>query len=429
MIFLLRIRFNNFKRVFFCVVMISAPTVAHSLISGKLDTLLETDQAAYYSRNRIEEQVDLHWRNHENNMNAGVQFDFKGEEFETTLPTDDRAELQFNQLFFTQNAAGFNYTIGRFNRSDLLGFYTLDGIVANTSRKNWGVSVHAGKPLQIEDYNVIDADKIFGIDINHQNYQIKNSVIKNISSHIGWQQIAQGLKQNYIHWGFTATDEIKPKQTEQIKLFFNGSYLVENKIAESINAGLQLYSKESGLTRLAYTSWNPKQAVLTFKERFYSVYANGRQTDLQADYFYDHRWNQQYYIRARKVWREFGNNGYGATAGFEQKARSKNNPGVQIQLDTLVLQQDIIHSLFLGMNKDLSSTLRGHLNTALQYKKVDAVQNNRLVALEAVAEQMLKSNLFVDLNARYIYNENIKNEYRIGFRLSYRFDGYGWGGR
>ena len=143
---------------------------------------------------------------------------------------------------------------------------------------------------------------------------------------------------------------------------------------------------------------------------------------MQADFFHNHKFNQQYYVRGRKVWREFGNNGYGVTAGFDYKSTAKKSPGWQMQWDSLVLKNDLIHSLYVGVNQSISATLRASLNTALQYKKYSSIESNQIIALQAGMQQMIKSDLFLDFNARYIYNHNLKNEYRLGFRLSYRFD-------
>lgn len=416
----------NSRRIAICVMINSYSPASHSYVSGKLDTLLETDQTAYYSRSRIEEQAEINWSSYKNNMNAGFQFDLGHEEVEGSPQAIERTDLQINQLFFTHKVADANYTLGRFNRSDQLGFYTLDGLSVKHSQYNWDTSFHAGKPLQIEDYNVIDVDQIIGLDISHHSSQLENSIIQKINSRIGWQQLQDDVKQNYIHWGVSGKGEVDNSELNQVEIFFNGSYLIENKSAESINVGAQAHSKDLGLARITYTSWKPEQAVLSFKEQFYSVYANGKQSILQADFFHDYKWNQQFYIKGRKVWREFGNNGYGATAGFEQKATANKNSGWQTQWDSLVLKDDVIHSLYTGFNKNISATLRGHFNTALQYVKKESIENNRVIALEAVIEQMLKADLFIDFNARYIYNDELKNEYRIGFRLSYRFDDRVW---
>lgn len=413
---------KNLKLVITSAMIISYSPVVHSLISGKLDTLLETDQTSYYSRSRIEEQAEINWSNKKNNMNAGFQFDLGHEDIDQRPQIDAQTELQINQLFFNHQVAGINYTVGRFNRADMLGFYTLDGLTIKHKRKNWQTGFFAGRPIQIEDYNLIDAGKTYGLDIYHQINFINNSIIQKTNSYIGWQQLQDDVTQNYIHWSFSGKGETSANRTKQIEMFFNGSYLAENYSAESINVGIQADSKDLGLARIAYTSWKPEQASLSFKEQFYSVYAKGKQSTLQADYFHNYKWNRQFYLRGRKVWRELGNNGYGATAGFEQKTGSNKNTGWQTQWDSLVLKDDVIHSLYGGINKDFSATFRGQLNTALQYKKNTLTENNSLIALEAVAQQMLDSALFIDFNARYIYNDNLKNEYRIGFRLSYRFD-------
>jgi len=421
-----------------CMVVFSYSSLAHSYISGKLDTLLETDQTTYYSRSYVEEQAEINWRNNKNNMNAGFQADIRYEEINSLEHINSQIELQINQLFFVHKTADINYIVGRFNRSDLLlGFYALDGIEIKTSWKNWLAGFHAGKLRQMEDYNIIDAGKIYGIDLNHHVNHLKHSIIQKINSRIGWQQLYQQqqlnqqIRQNYIHLGITGSGDLRHNKLShnklnQVKIFFNGSYLIEKESAESINAGVEFVSDDLGLARLVYTSWKPQQPELTFKQIFYSVYANGKQTTLQADFFYNHKFNQQYYVRGRKVWREFGNNGYGVTAGFDYKSTAKKRPDWQLQLDSLVLKNDLIHSLYLGVNQSISATLRANLNSALQYiiepKKYASIKDNTVIALQASVQQMIQSDLFLDFNARYIYNHNLKNEYRIGFRLSYRFD-------
>jgi len=412
----------------------SYPSSAQSFVSGNLDTLLESDQTNYYSRSRIEQQVNINWINNKNTLNAGFQFDLKHETFEDIYQNNvqnigqpnSETKQQINLLFVSHKSADINYTLGRFNRSDLLGYYTLDGVTAKYIKQNWNIHFHAGRPLQIEDYITIDADRIYGIDINHHTTHSNSLIIKKTNSHFGWQQIQDNTRQNYIHMGISSNGELSRHDSNQLELFFNGSYLIENKSAESINAGAQVQSKKLGMARIAYNSWKPEQANLSFKEQFYSVYANGKQSTLQADLFHNYKWNQQYYIRGRKVWRKLGNNGYGATVGLKQKPSSKENSGWLAQWDSLILKDDVVHGIYLGLNKNISATLRGHINGALQYTKNTHTENNNIIALEVVAEKMLYSNIFFDCRTRYIYNDNFDNEYRINIRLSYRFDNRIW---
>ena len=412
------------KRFVICVI-ISYSAVARAYVSGRLDTQLETDQTAYYSRSYIEEQAEVNWSSDKSNLRAGLQLDLRCKDSDYI---DNRSDQQINQLFITDRMDDVNYTLGRFNRSDLLGFYTLDGAVVGYDEENWGASFHAGKPLQLEDYNVIDAGRIYGVDLNRQFNPAADSIWQKAGTSIGWQKLDKETEQNYLHWGFSAdakvdTDyTIKGVSEKQANIFFNGNYLLENKSAESINAGVQLFSEATGLARLSYTRWNPERAQLSFKEQFYSVYARGRQTVLQAELFHDIRRGQQAFVRGRKVWREYGNDGYGASAGFEKQSGFDRKLNWQAQWDSLVLKQDVIHSLYLGFDKSINATLRAYFSTALQYRKKISLENSRIVALQVVAEKMLKSNLFFDFNARYIYDDKLQDEYRMGFRLSYRFD-------
>ncbi len=392
---------------------ISYSPVVHSLVSGRLDTLLKIDHGAYDSINRIEEQAEINWL--KNNMNAGFQFDLKHEE--------NKNHSDIRQLFFTHKIAAIDYTLGRFNRSDKLGYYMLDGAVVNYQQKEWRAGFYSGKPLQIENYNTIDAHRIYGADINHHVSYKKTSLINKLDSYIGWQQIKSDEEQNYIHWGVSSEGQLDNNKFNQLEMIFSGSYITDNKYTESINAVVQAHSEDYGLARVSFITWQPKQSYLSFKEQFYSVYANGSQSVLQADFFRNYKWNKQYYIRGRKVWREYGNDGYGLSLGFDKKKNNNKNLDWKAQWDSLILQDDYIHSLYLGINKNISATLRGYFNAAVQYQhKQQSAENNTTLALEARAEHMLSSSLFVDFNARYIYNNNKKNEYQLGFNLSYRFD-------
>lgn len=419
------------KRVVVCVMIFSCSGVARAYVSGRLDTQLETEQAAYYSRHYIEQQAEINWLSKKQTMHAGVQFDLRYKETDVPDYLDNRADQQINQLFFSQRTAAIDYTLGRFNRSDLLGFYSLDGVQADYAGNDWRAGFHVGRPRQLENYHAIDAGRIYGLDVTQQFSHIDNVLMQNASVHAGWQQLYKETKQNYLHWRFSTEGDLAKGKTapQPIKLFFTGNYLLENNAAETINAGVQFSSEDAGLARVSYNRWNPKQTRLSFKELFYSVYANGRQTTLQGELFRQHQWNQQYYVRGRKVWREFGNNGYGISAGFEKKAASEKKFNWQLQWDSLALKEDVVHSLYLGCDKSVSATMRARFNTALQYKDTSLEKSSRVLALQVVVERMLQSDLFIDFNARYIYDENLQDEYRFSFRLSYRFDDSSWSGR
>ncbi len=419
------------KRVVVCVMIFSCSGVARAYVSGRLDTQLETERAAYYSRHYIEQQAEINWLSEKQTMRAGVQFDLRYKETDYPDYLDNRADQQLNQLFFSQRTAAINYTLGRFNRSDMLGFYSLDGVQADYAGSDWRAGFHLGRPRQLENYHAIDAGQIYGLDVTQQFAHVDSLFVQKASAHIGWQQLHNEVKQNYLHWRFTGDGDLAKDKTTSlpVNLFFTGNYLLENHAAETINAGVQLRSENLGLARVSYSRWNPKQARLSFKEMFYSVYANGRQTTLQVELFRQQQWNQQYYLRGRKVWREFGNDGYGVSAGFEKKAASEKNLNWQLQWDSLALKEDVIHSLYLGCDKSVSATMRARFNTALQHKDTLAEKNTRVLAVQVVMERMLQSDLFIDFNARYIYDENLEDEYRFSFRLSYRFDDSSWSGR
>lgn len=408
------------------IIIISYSTAAYASVAGRIDFLLHTEQSADYTLNRIEEQAEISWRNR-NTKEAGLQFNLRHQYSDSFLRDNHNTDLQIRQIFFAENISAGRYTLGRFNRSDPLGFYTLDGISIKYQAKNWKTDFHAGRPLQIEDYKTVDADSVRGISVRYYASQIDNPYVQNINTRIGWQQLNGETKQNYMHWGITANSNTEAETTPPVKVFFNGSYLHEQNTLETLDTGIQIYSKKQDIMRFSYSRWQPRQAQLSFRERFYAVYANERQSVLQGDFFQSINWHQKYYLRGRKVWRQRGNNGCGATAGFEQQSVTEKALSWQVQWDFLILDEDYIHSLYLQINKNISATTLAYFNTAVQYQHNESSDNNQLIALQSAMQTMLRSNLFMTFFGRYIYNENSKNEYRFDFRFSYRFDNRQWG--
>lgn len=407
---------------------------ASGYISARLDSVLQTEQTADATINKFEEQLALQWRSIEGELLLVSQLDLRYQDSDPALNSNyaisDSLKKQVNQFFLAHEIKIFKhslkYRIGRYLRSDRLGYYAIDGLLLEYYHKNWKASAYSGKPLKIENYYKVDAASITGLKVNSIN-SINTLWVKKISSYIAWQHISNKELNNYIYWGLTSenkkniNNDLMPAKNA-ISLLFNGSYSIESSSIEYINAGLNITTNKRDKLRLAFSNWKPQAYNLSFKQRFYSVYARAEQSVFLAEYFKMTAWDKHVYIRTRKVLRHNSDNGFGLSAGYKNNQQRASKYSWVTQWDGLALRDKSIQSFYFNLNKNISSLFSGHLSIALQYKKNLNQTASEIYAIEMGTQYMLASKWILNLNARFIANDIIENESRVNLRMSYRFN-------
>ncbi|MDM8568973.1 hypothetical protein QUF50_05585 [Thiotrichales bacterium HSG1] len=388
-------RFLN-RSIVYLLVFISYPIYATGLW-GKLET---------------NAQIDNHYGKDDVFMEQFGEFQYQDAELDSGLSYALRTgisgiEAQFYQAYTRKKWQDYKLTAGRFEQADLTGFYTLDGIAAKYEKSDLNINLYAGQRKRIELFDTIsEQNYLIGIDSNFPLYWLDKSTAK-----LGMQHYAGG--QQRINFGLTGF------ANQDIKLIADADYNLDNKKLGNflLNASSKVsWQDRSGLVGITYETYQHLTPQVTFRERFYRLYARGRQSGLKTYFHYEYSPNQQVMLEGRKLWRDFGDSGYFASAGLNYKQI------LETRVDILLLDDEKAINWFVTTEKPLSSRMIAEFSGVLQWQDT-SLFDNKAVGLANQINYMLSRDLFVNVRAEYIFNTGRNDEYQLGVRLKYTFYG------
>ena len=199
----------------------------------------------------------------------------------------------------------------------------------------------------------------------------------------------------------------------------NVGYNQENKKLANFlfNASSKVNWRErSGLVGVTYETYQHLTPQVTFRERFYRLYARGRQSGLKTYAIFKYGTNQQIVLEGRKLWRDFGADGYAASVGFRHKRL------LETRVDMLLLDDEKAVNWFVTTEKPLSSRMVAELSGVVQWQETSLL-DKKAMGLASQINYMLSWDLFVNVRAEYIFNAERDDEYQLGVRLRYDFYG------
>ena len=362
--------------------------------------------------------------------------------------------------------------LGRFERTDHLGFYLVDGgnWTYTPAGQNWTVEAYAGRPRRIDHVRSVEGDFVGGVEVrSHWVLNWGNGHWPGLTS-IDWRG-------GYQRFAYSASDTRDPLSTQQAVL--NGVQGVDasqlladagipytvpvtpaapSPVADAVDRwqmGSTLrghwraepYSQyevnvlgtyrsdqsrvENALTtawldlgktvrwRGSYEYYRPREPFLTFRERFYSAYVLGEQTLMKSRVHYSptERWTA--YAGGMHATRQ-GDDGYGGDAGVT--CRITPNLSLSGEFDYLGLGVDQARSGYLALSHTVNSRLQLRLNTALRFEQKQFYGDNRAAGAEAEARYMVRNNWIVQLAASQIWNTRLPDEYLAAVQAIYYFD-------
>jgi hypothetical protein len=395
-------------------------------LSGRFDTFVTLDNREFKPRSRIEEQLDLNYEHPSSGLRGGLSLGLSQDE--------DADDAQFYQLYVEKefNARGDTLQLGRFENADALGFYTLDGARLRLVSDATSLVLYSGTPRRIEDLQALDGDALHGVDLYIYKQEQQGLVL---DGRIGWQVLKQDTKTaDRLNLGLRGKwrevlDDSRNQDGTSLNPFtfsLTGTYLADEKYWESFQVNVQSDLDNNARVRFDCETYEPGTEVLTFRDRFYSLYGRERQTQLKAGYQFIEHHKHSWSLNGRYVIKEAGDNGYGGTFGWQHY----NYRGLRIeaQLDHIALSEDRATSLYVETKKALTTKMRGMLGAVLQDQQKQLTDGNRAVGLEAQLERVVRtstlpSDLLFSTQLSHIWNSHLADEYSISVRLSYSFSG------
>ena len=390
--------------------------VAQAGFFGRFEAGMQVDNRVNDPAAELEGLADITYEDTDEGLYSGLGLVLR--------QRDGQGDQQIRQLFLEKRlpAEGFSLNLGRVQRSDSLGFYTLDGGAFRIRRKQASLELYAGEPKRIEDYAFEGARELYGVRMSVNSRLDWGLPIEQLQARLGWQSYRDNRDDSVtrIDWGLSTQSAGDDTPPQPLELLFQGSYLPDTERVENLQARAVTGINEQTQMTWSYHTYRPDESQPDFKGLFYSSYARGRQHAVQIEFSYQADNGFDWLARVREVVHQHGENGSGGTLAVDWAELS--GPRWQAELDLLQLGDERAATLYLQRRTTLTPHSRLEVSGVLQRQSRLSGDHNNALGLEARWERRLRSDLSLALYAMQIWNDQLQDDYRTGLRLSYRFD-------
>ncbi len=376
---------NNVRQCLFLIVYLFQSSVWAAGLWGQLETLAQADNHYNEDEAFVEQWGELRYQ--ADGFNSGLAFALRA--------GIEGLEAQLHQGYLRQTWAPYTVTVGRFERADLTGFYYLDGVTLQRQTSAFNVSMYAGDNRRIEYFESESSDSLIGMDT--QFFLPLKTTLK-----LGMQHYEVVNRFNFGLKNFMLTTE--------------GSWADKKIDHFLINTHSDVGSQ--GHIGAIYETYNPLEPLISFRERFYRLYARGRQSGLSGYGFYKTAKDRQWKLEGRKLWRDFGKSGYAISVTAQSNTWES-------RLDWLNVGDERAINWFVSAEKPLTARWLGTFSGVMQQKQTELLDKNWAMGVAMQFKYMLKSDLFVSFSAEHIWQTEMDDEYQVGIRLHKGFYGKG----
>lgn len=334
------------------------------------------------------------------------------------------------QLFLQKEIQDWNTTFkgGRFQRSDSLGFYSLDGASVLYQIPEYGLSlnVYGGRPTRQEDVRSVSGDWLYGLELlSTQDFNWKNKVmpIDTWLFRFGFQQFHDDHTSTRLTMANTIIGQFEQSYLHAYELAFMATLETNTGVFEEVYASLMLDVTENSRIRASYSLYEPKSPYPTFKEQFYSDYFQGRQDLLRLTFDQAVTDTFSYHIGGKRAARNEGQDiGYGAEVGV--RSLYFRDWDLSADFDMLEFGTSNTYNLYFSSEYSLSIKSLLRLNLAFSLDNSPLYGENKAAGTELKYRYKLFSDVFLDLSGAYIVNSRLNDEYRIGLQATWYFDNF-----
>lgn len=396
----------------------------------------------------------------------------------TGTQPDGGAAAKLYQAFVDKGFADLNLRVkaGRFERTDNLGFYLLDGANLQYAPRDsqWVVDAYAGRPTRIDHARSVDGEFVGGfegrvkllpglgeagdwmtldrvdlrggyqyfrnqyrriraargaLDANLQSGQVNTGVLLGDSGVPGatqgfanpFQDDKPSAEVHRLYFAGNASGKLGlwPKSGYDLGLL--GTFRADKARFEDVLLTAQVDLTEQLRFRGSYEYYRPREPFLTFREKFYSAYALGEQTLFRARVHHSPIEGFTYYVGGMGATRQ-GRDGYGGDIG----ASYFFTPNFKLagEFDYLGLGPEDAKSFYLSAAQNVNSQLQVKVNTALRFEQKLLYGDNRAIGAEAELFYMIKNNMVLNIAGSYIWNTRLPGEYLGAVQFIYYFDNF-----
>jgi len=351
-------------------------------------------------------------------------------DFVTRQSVEEGFEGEIFQFYVQKELADLNSKIqaGRFQRSDSLGFYSLDGATVEYKMPNKGLTlqVYGGRPVRQEDVRSVTGDWVYGAELNSlQQVNWKNSVlpIDTWSMRFGFQQFHDQHTSTRLSIGNVLEGHFQHKYLHAYEMAFMATLETESGAFEELFSSLSLDITEESRLRINYAIYQPKEFFATFKEKFYTTYYQGKQDLLSITFNQSLSPTFSYHLGGKRAARKAGQDiGYGFDMGV--KSQYFSDWSVTADFDMLEFGDSSSYNLYFGSEYSLSANALLSLNLAYSLDDGALYEQNKAAGTEIKFRYKIIKDLFMDLAGSYIVNSRLNDEYLVGLQMTWYFDNF-----
>jgi len=397
--------------------------------SGSLETRFQSD-SYFDSGNHVEQWLNLDYRSRDDSLTWGLLGNYGASRLESWM---NLHRLYLGKNFF---ANSLQAKIGRFEHIDTAGYSTLDGLDLrwrDGKGRQW--EWFAGKPRRAELYFIPDSGND-GMDKPQSKYMAGMRMSRPLDTeNLYWlENFRIGLGMRY-HWSGVNTWKLDGR--------FAGNWLPVTdlppvELSAAMVLGTDVFGVESfdiqARMRLDDDSqllfrgrrYDPPDTPITFADRYYSYYARGSQTVMEAGYQGRYSRNLTWGASLRAISREQGVDGAGTNLSLNWK--QMDGATVEGRLEWLAGNGEYAGGLLAGYRRPLNSRLLLELNAAVrnEYSRLDG--SRTVIAGEIRLDWMWSRDLRLRSMLELAHSTGHWEDYnqiRFGLRLVYQLPARG----
>jgi len=316
---------------------------------------------------------------------------------------------------------GSNLRLGRFQRTDLSGFYVLDGGQWNTQWNQWELQVYGGQARRFDQLFTANIDAIYGADVAYSgtpNYRLGPVTWRNYRAQLGFQQVYHDDMSSYrAQIAFSSQGSLDEKRFWEMNL--SGNYYIDRSRFE--NAWFHGFADLTRTLRLRsnFEHYQPRNPLPSFRERFVYAYATGGQSLWRMEAEHALQPKLSYSIGLQRSNRQDSHDGLGVRSGFEYRTGSGR---ISATYDWLKFGQDSAHSGYLHADHALNSRSEVWINGAIRHEDKSLYGVNWSYGGESGFRYQINSAWMINSSISYIANSQFKPDYIGVVRLIYYLD-------
>ena len=353
----------------------------------------------------------------------------------------------FYRLFIQKTWHALQTTLkaGRFEQTDSMGFYTLNGASAvwQNAQHDTSIEAYGGMPQRFDDLDSVKGDLVLGVKATLlQRPQWHSDWLRlsldTVDWRLGYQYFAGQDMSRYIPstqrntltatgnkfaLGVSIEGQIDGSWAKKYSARLLEVYRVDTHTLEDAQVEGQLDLSKATRVRGTYEYYRPDRfANPTFREQFYSQYGFGKQDLFKLSLH--QRWQDaiDYAVGGIYTTRPNGDAGYGFNASVSAKLSRDTKTGVEF--DHVQVGKDDVSALYVKNEFFVDSRNSVLLSAALRREDKVLYGENWVKGVETRWNYALQNNIVIGVTANYIWNSTIQNEYLGALQVTYYFDNF-----